>query len=572
MLRKTIYAVLVGGALLGLLFSACGQKKEAVVAKVGDVEITLGDFNIAHKAITVFNRPPLVTYEDCEAFLQTLIDKTILVQEAKARGFDKDPALQKEMSQLAMQQAIGALYKEVSDSSPELTVEEIRDFYQMSRASVKAAHIQVGTLAEAEEIAKRLRAGEDFAALAAQHSVDKRTSSSGGEIGEIRRGQVDPAIDRVIFSLQPGEISEPVKGSLGYHILKVAARTDANMEEFEDQKQVAAAELRSKKRTETWNAYLAGVKTGLGIEYDQENLLWLNGVLPAQGANDPSWEQKVGAEDRARPLLKCSDGSWTVGDFVDYVHTERGQQPFTTEGAALIQSIADAHFINEKNNAEAVKRGLDKTDGVIRTVERKVEERLVDVVFQELAKDAAVTDEATREEYEKQKETLTMPERVSLHVINVKDRAVAERAYQELKAGASFDDLARRYNTGKLQEKGGKLDPMTKEGLPAEMQRYAFEVLEVGQTSPVVSAPMGNAFVILKLLEKDPAHPMTLEEATPELQKALLEVEKERVLTEWLEKRKEEVGVKIFPEALNQLLEAGDMGEEAPGGEAEGQS
>jgi hypothetical protein len=82
-----------------------------------------------------------------------------------------------------------------------------------------------------------------------------------------------------------------------------------------------------------------------------------------------------------------------IGDFVDYVHQAAGQQPFQSDGGGLVKSIVDARFINEKNNTEAVKRGLDKSDGVVRAVERMLEERLVDKVYAELTKDATVSDE-----------------------------------------------------------------------------------------------------------------------------------------------------------------------------------
>jgi parvulin-like peptidyl-prolyl isomerase len=573
MFRKTILLTLIASVLSLALLAACGGgKKDSVVAKVGKTEITLGDFNIAHKAISVFNRPPLVTYEDCEAFLGTIIMKEVMLTEAAARGFDKDPALLKESEQWAMEQAIGALYKEVGDANIEISVEELRDYYRMSRVAVKASHIQVNTLPEAEEIIKRLRAGEDFAKLAAEKSIDVRTASLGGEIGEIRRGQMASSIERVLFALKAGEFSEPVKGQIGYHILKVTERTEANMDDFENQRQVCASELRAKKRADAWNAYLMGVKASLGFEFDEQTVLWLNERLPEQGSMDETWAKTLTPEDRARKIAKCSDGEWTVGDFETYVHSQEGPEPFKTDNGVLIRNVVESNFINNKNNAEAVKRGLTTSDTVVRTVQRKVEERLVLKVHDELTKNASVTDEAVREEYEKQKETLLMPERARLQVINVKDRPLAEQIRRELLQGASFDELARKHNSGKLQEKAGYLELQPKEKLPAELQRFAFEVLKIGDITPVIDTPMGNAFLIAKLVEKDPEHPMSFEEAKDGVAVTLLDQEKDRVLSEWLDQQKASLGVKIYPDALNKMLEAGLPGEEASGEEAEGQS
>jgi hypothetical protein len=75
---------------------------------------------------------------------------------------------------------------------------------------------------------------------------------------------------------------------------------------------------------------------------------------------------------------------------------------------------------------------------------------------------------------------------------------------------------------------------------------------------------MPGTFYIVKLLAKDPEHPMTFEEARTSLEKNVREVEQDRVLSEWLEQKKQELGVKVFPEKLNLLLET-DEDVAAPG-------
>jgi len=162
MLRRGISLVLAVAALFSLVLFSCGSKKEGVIAKVGDKTITLGDFNIAYKDISIFSRPPLVTYEDCESFLNTLIHKNLMVDEAVARGLDKDPALQEEMQQWKMQASIRALFKDVAESDLEISLAEVEDYYRRSRVSVKARHIQVESLAEAEEVAAKLGVGRGF--------------------------------------------------------------------------------------------------------------------------------------------------------------------------------------------------------------------------------------------------------------------------------------------------------------------------------------------------------------------------------------------------------------------------
>jgi parvulin-like peptidyl-prolyl isomerase len=74
--------------------------------------------------------------------------------------------------------------------------------------------------AKAEGILARVRAGEDFASLAAEFSDDPATKLSGGDVGVFRRGQMREAFERAAFEMRPGDIAGPVRTEVGYHILE----------------------------------------------------------------------------------------------------------------------------------------------------------------------------------------------------------------------------------------------------------------------------------------------------------------------------------------------------------------
>jgi peptidyl-prolyl cis-trans isomerase SurA len=73
----------------------------------------------------------------------------------------------------------------------------------------------------ADSLATALRAGADFATLAARFSDDTLTRAAGGELGWFRRGQMVPAFEAVAFSQRPGEISRPIETSYGFHVIRV---------------------------------------------------------------------------------------------------------------------------------------------------------------------------------------------------------------------------------------------------------------------------------------------------------------------------------------------------------------
>lgn len=94
-------------------------------------------------------------------------------------------------------------------------------------AAYLASHPEMDTdkkqRAQAEEVLKRLRAGEDFAKLAQEFGTDG-TKDKGGDLGWFGRGQMVPEFEKAAFALQAGELSDIVQTPYGFHIIKVEER------------------------------------------------------------------------------------------------------------------------------------------------------------------------------------------------------------------------------------------------------------------------------------------------------------------------------------------------------------
>ncbi|TVP83976.1 MAG: hypothetical protein EA344_07960 [Alkalicoccus sp.] len=96
-----------------------------------------------------------------------------------------------------------------------------------SGEAVNVRHILVENREKAQEISSRLEE-EDFSELAETYSLDPGSSSSGGDLGLIRRGTRSPPFEEAAFTLKEGEISEPVESPFGFHIIEVTGREPFN--------------------------------------------------------------------------------------------------------------------------------------------------------------------------------------------------------------------------------------------------------------------------------------------------------------------------------------------------------
>ena len=72
-----------------------------------------------------------------------------------------------------------------------------------------------------DDLLKRARAGEDFAALARQYSEDPGSKDNGGEMQDFPRGSMQPEFEAAAFSLTNNEISDVVTTMYGFHIIKL---------------------------------------------------------------------------------------------------------------------------------------------------------------------------------------------------------------------------------------------------------------------------------------------------------------------------------------------------------------
>lgn len=107
---------------------------------------------------------------------------------------------------------------------------------------VRARHILVKSEQEAKDLVKQLKGGADFNELA-KKSSDGPSAQTGGDLGYFSRGQMVKPFEDAAFSLQPGQISDPIQTEFGWHVIKVEDKRNRPLPSFDEVKDQLMASL-----------------------------------------------------------------------------------------------------------------------------------------------------------------------------------------------------------------------------------------------------------------------------------------------------------------------------------------
>jgi len=142
-----------------------------------------------------------------------------------------------------------------------LSDEEIERRYESQKANYmtpgqrRASHILIElaegpsaeqegeALEEAKSLKERIDAGESFETLAEAHSDDSGSAQQGGDLGFFGKGVMDAPFEDAVFSMEEGEISDPIRSSFGFHVIKVTGIRPAGTKPFEEVKERVRREL-----------------------------------------------------------------------------------------------------------------------------------------------------------------------------------------------------------------------------------------------------------------------------------------------------------------------------------------
>lgn len=232
---------------------------DTVVATVDGTDITVANIIIAASALPQQYQqlPADVLWE---GVLNQLIQQQLLADDLEYVPARAQYAIENEERTILAGEVLARVSEEaVSEEAVNAAYEKmVADF--VPATEYNASHILVQTEEEAQAVVERLGAGEEFADVAADVSLDT-TSANGGNLGWFGTGVMVPEFEDTVTSLEKGEVSDPVQTQFGWHIVKLEDTRDTEAPTL----QQTAGQLANEIQTAAIDEYVAGLEEGADV-------------------------------------------------------------------------------------------------------------------------------------------------------------------------------------------------------------------------------------------------------------------------------------------------------------------
>ncbi len=459
--------------------------RDAVVARVGDMEITAADLREFSGRMPEQLRGETAGIERAKNHLRTMTDREILRLEAQARGLDQSRGFLKKLSKARRERIVGLF--QAREIEIETNPEEFEEFVAREEhdRAIRFSEIIVESKAAAERARAEIDGGRSFEEVAREMSLSRATAEHGGDRGRASvKVEIDPVFRDALFSLEVGEVSRPIRfpGRL-WAVVEVTDETSVKLGPMALQEVVK--EFQSLKFREA--------RDKLAEELAREYRLELNrgGVdrFLSRARIDKPFSPE---EEDSIVLYTFTGGSITAGDLIEALKVRR-QRPDSMEKADDVIDAATRFLVPDAVFMEAaVRSGIHEEPAVVAWLERQRRWLLiVELRASVLEGRLEVSRDEARRYFEDHAAVFADPELIVMDEILVATEEEALGLRKQIEKGAAFAELAARSERA--------LDHRDENG---RVELYAFEKAAWGGLEAAArTAPIGELMGPLEVAE-----------------------------------------------------------------------
>ncbi|WP_300674622.1 peptidyl-prolyl cis-trans isomerase [Desulfoluna sp.] len=198
-----------------------------VIATVNGQEILKSEIDMGVAAYKQRTGKTEIEKNEMTELVKSVIRRRLILSLPQVQSYRSDPLIIGQLREYENHLIISKYIAKNVGPSLNISEQQLRDYYDQNKREfsvnpkVEARHILLKNQEKAQVVLQLLKSGQDFSDLAKEHSIDLPMALEGGSMGVIEKGKTLPVLEKALFSLAEGEMSDIVETQYGYHIILV---------------------------------------------------------------------------------------------------------------------------------------------------------------------------------------------------------------------------------------------------------------------------------------------------------------------------------------------------------------
>lgn len=559
--RVSVFLVVILLLTIGLWACSSDKKdQEEVLATVGQFEITRTHYlNELRRFADRTGHAVNLGSDVMENVLNSRVNRYTIVELAHSKGWHAEPEAQHLKSMIRRKVNMEEYERRFIHDEVVITEQDLRELFYRANTSVRASHLFARYRHEADSLYNLIQQGHDFNELAKSVFRNEKLASSGGDLGFFTLDDMDVSFEQKAFRMDIGDISEPVKTSRGYSIIKVTdiITTPVVTEtEFANKRNEIGMVARNQLNEIATREHMRGIIND--FEFDNEIIRNLWDTVQSQPDAFFSFNDEANMLTLDIPRNEMNDviGSkegfnFTIEDFLRESHFSSLEQR---------ANASDIHSFTQQVHGLAFRSyALSKVTLHPNYQELYVERTIEETFFNYLNERfdnyldtlVEVPEELLKIEFETNRDLYIKPIELNLAEIVVTTEVKANQAWQKLESGVPFNEVLQEYTadaSARLNNGELGLMPIDRFGMLSNSLNH----IQPGEHAGPFQV-MSNRFVIFKCLDRVEPRPLSFEEAKPTVKRYLHDTVKSHIRASVLNEARETFNATIFTERLHAI-------------------
>ncbi len=436
-------------------------------------------------------------------YFNYLIDESAILEHVYKSAIINESSLQSIINNKKEQLYIDYFYEKYLYSQLNVTEPELREAFRRSNIKIHARHLFARTLEEAYQIKRKLDEGNTFEALAAEIFKDPTLAMNGGDLGWFSYDEMDPNFEDAVYTMQVGEISEPVKTNDGYSIIEVldiAINPIITEDLYNTHKKWLELQVKRRKHTRFVEMKTDEILAGLRLRFNEKGMDLLFEQFPKirQYLFSRSDLTEINIKPLNAEVLRTKNGKWTLRYTIGKLNELNKSQWDRIRDRKDLEDAITGLVIREEIERQIAEKGLISNPEVRELEKRKQDDIILKYIVEKISDTLTIDEKTLCDYYEAHRDQFMAPAEFEIAEIVLKDTVIAGAVFDRLLAGEDFAELAKTYSQNERSSGNGGYLGWAKEEELGILSPYI-----VGAQKDDLLGPLRyyDKYIILKVLD-----------------------------------------------------------------------